>query len=91
MMSGIARLVDVMFLAFALLVVLRVLLSWLPEPMPRSTVRAITDAVKRATDWFLAPFRRFVPVVGGLDLSPAVALVTLGIVHSFALRLVLGG
>lgn len=90
-MSGGARLVDVAFLSFASLVVARIVLSWLPQPPPRSRIRVATDAVQRATDWFLAPFRRLVPVIGGLDLSPAIALVTLGVAHSLALRLLLGG
>jgi YggT family protein len=62
----------VRFIAFALyiLILARILLSWFPispwHPVVR-VLRAIVDPILR-------PFRRLLPTLGGIDLSPLVAI-----------------
>jgi len=54
-------------------VVVQAVLSWV---QPYSPLQPIFDALTRP---FLAPIRRFVPLLGGVDLSPLVLLVALQI------------
>ena len=85
-MSALAAAVDALFLAFAILLIARVLLSWVPMTPRRQGARAAVGVLHRTTDWFLGFFRRFVPTIAGLDLSPAVAILALGV-----LRIVVAG
>lgn len=57
----------------ALLVVYAVL-SWIP-----SASSMLADLVGRLADPLVRPIRRFVPLIGGIDLSPLVAIVLLQI------------
>lgn len=47
-----------------------VILSWFPE-LQRNK---IAEVLSRLVDPFLAIFRRFIPNIGGLDISPLVAI-----------------
>ena len=55
------------------LVIVYAVLSWV------QTHSAMTDVIDRLTAPLLTPIRRFVPLVGGVDLSPLVLLVLLQI------------
>lgn len=57
----------------------RVLMSWLPVPNsePFSTIVKVIHAV---TDPVMEPIRKVLPTMGGLDFSPIVVIVGLGIV-----------
>jgi YggT family protein len=52
-------------------VIVYAVLSWVQS----NTV--LSDIIERLVAPFLAPIRRFVPLVGGVDLSPLVLLVLL--------------
>jgi YggT family protein len=65
----ILNLVTIIFLA-------RALVSWLPIG-PDSPFRPVVDGLYRITEPVLAPIRRVLPPMGGLDLS--VLIVILGI------------
>lgn len=55
------------------LIILEVILSWVnPQAPIAPTVRALTDPV-------LSPFRRILPAIAGVDLSPVVAFLALRI------------
>jgi YggT family protein len=69
MMRPIAALVDL----YSLVVLVAVILSWLP--VTRSNTLA--TLVYRLTEPALAPIRRVLPPMGGLDLSPMVLLIAL--------------
>lgn len=67
-------LVNLLFQAFYVLLLLRVILSWVPGiDRGHPAVRF----VDRATAPVLAPLRRILPPAGGLDLSPMVAILLL--------------
>ncbi len=57
----------------ALAIFIRVLLSWLPIAPWHAAVRVLDQV----TEPILAPLRRVVPPIAGLDLSPAVAILLL--------------
>jgi len=56
-----------------LLIFIRVLLSWFPIDTSNPLVRILFDV----TEPVLAPFRRVIPRIGMLDLSPLAALLVL--------------
>ena len=74
-------LVDLFFRLAFLLIIIRVVLSWLPVNRWHPLVVLIT----RITEPFLAPFRRMLPPwrTGGLDLSPFFLILTLYVIRSF--------
>jgi len=53
------------------LVVVQAILSWVNPYAP------LAPAIQQLTQPFLAPLRRFVPLIGGVDLSPLVLIVLL--------------
>ncbi|KKZ10953.1 MAG: membrane protein [Candidatus Synechococcus spongiarum 15L] len=64
---------------FSLLLLLRVLLSWFPGLPWENPVLAALAAI---TDPYLNLFRRFIPPIAGLDLSPILAFLSLNLVSS---------
>lgn len=68
---ALARLIDL----YSLVVLLAVIVSWLSLPRDNPLVRA-TQAL---TEPVLAPIRKLVPPVGGLDFSPMILLILLQI------------
>ena len=57
----------------ALLILIRVVLSWLPVDRDQAWVRFIVDV----TEPLVGPIRRVIPPIGGLDFSPFVAMLLL--------------
>lgn len=91
-MSFLVRVVDALFSLIKWALILRALLSWLPNLDPRhSLVRLLDDL----TEPIVAPIRRFMPATGPVDFSPLVAFLLLGLVQrvvvSLLWRLALGG
>jgi YggT family protein len=68
------------FLRFALIV--RVISSWV-RVSPYS--RWIWWSY-RTTEWMLAPLRRVIPLLGGIDVTPIVAYLLLGVLEAIVLR-----
>ncbi|NLG69961.1 MAG: YggT family protein [Firmicutes bacterium] len=61
----------------------RVLVSWLPVDPYHPAVRLLRDL----TEPVLAPIRRALPTVPGLDYSPIVAFLLISVVQQVVLRL----
>ncbi|HOU23445.1 MAG: YGGT family protein [Chloroflexi bacterium ADurb.Bin180] len=76
------RLVDFVFWFLSVALLLRVLLSWVN--MGSGT---FSDWIFRLTEPILAPLRRVIPPIGGLDFSPMVALFLLELLHTVVNRL----
>jgi len=56
------------------LLIVHVVLSWMPGASP-----ILHDLIARLAEPLLRPLRRFIPLVGGIDLSPLAAIVLLQI------------
>ena len=78
--TAIARIFELIFF----LLILQVLLSWVPNikwyNQPFATLKSFSEI-------FFGPFRKFIPPVGMLDLSPIVAFICLQILAN----LIVGG
>ena len=75
--AALVNLVNLFFNLFIFSMIIMALLSWLPDA-GRSPIAALLRSI---TDPVLAPVRRFVPVMGGLDLSVLVAIIGLSAVR----------
>jgi YggT family protein len=58
---------------FAFAIIIRVVLSWI-APNQVNPASQIIDALSEPV---LAPFRRLIPTVGGMDISPVFAIIGL--------------
>lgn len=70
-------LVDRAVQFLTLLVIVRVLLSWVPSV---DYGHPLISLIIRITDPILLPVRRILPPMGGLDLSPMIAILLLNLV-----------
>jgi uncharacterized protein YggT (Ycf19 family) len=79
--SAIQRFVDVFFIVYTLAILIYILLSWfqLPYSGPLATAQRFLHDVCAP---YLGLFRRFIPPLGPLDISPIVAIVLLGVVRT---------
>jgi YggT family protein len=69
-MTLIAALLTYLLYAFIIVLFVRVAFSWV-SPRPTNPVSRIAFTI---TEPFLAPVRRWVPPVSGIDLSPLVVM-----------------
>ena len=71
---------------FSVVIIIGVLLSWVsPDPY-----NPIVQAIYSITEPLLAPFRRFTPNLGGLDISPIFALLCFQLLGKLGQQLVAG-
>lgn len=75
--------VQTIFWLFNLLLLARVLLSWVQLDPSHPIVQFIYNT----TEPILAPIRRVIPPVGMMDLSPLVALIGASILESLIIQL----
>ncbi|MDQ7793974.1 MAG: YggT family protein [bacterium] len=79
-------LLNLAYRIFFFLLLARAVASWLPGSGP--TYYRLFGVLRRLTDPLLAPIRRVIPASGGLDFSPLVAMLLLGVVHRILVTLV---
>ena len=86
-----AKLLGLILDGIMVLILLDVIGSWVLMMRVRLPDWAYTllQTVHRAADLFLGPIRRFIPSIGGLDISPIIALVILNIVRGAVASLLL--
>ena len=80
---GILGLVQLLFDLYVLVLLARVLLSWV-QLDPRNP---IVNLIHQLTEPLLAPIRRLLPQTGALDFSPIVAFVVVLIAEQVVLTL----
>jgi YggT family protein len=69
--------------AVTVCILVRVLLSWVPVRLPLG----LADLVFSVSETVLGPIRRALPAMGGLDISPLVAIIAIQVVQGILLRL----
>jgi YggT family protein len=74
--------INVVAQALVLAIFVRVIMSWVPVRLPLS----LGDLVWNVTEPVLAPIRRYMPMAGGMDFSPFIALLLIQIITSIILR-----
>ena len=93
----VANYVDALFTVFLLLIITRIVLSWIQmfRPIPYNMpLRATIGFVEESVDPYLNVFRRLIPPLGGpgmgIDLSPMLGIILLLIVQSLVVNAIAG-
>jgi YggT family protein len=78
-----ARVISWVFSAYEILILIRVLLSWINVDPYRPAIRhPLVRLLQQVTDPVLAPLRRLIPPIAGtVDISPVIALFALEILR----------
>jgi len=93
--GDVADYVAAVFLIYAILILLNILIGWMPRiPFYSRWFRAVLDFITETTDPYLNIFRRVIPSVGGggfaLNFAPVVALIVLFLVEALVVGLIRG-
>ncbi len=83
----IAQITQVLFTTITLynyLLIIRILLTWFPN---LDTSNPILSSLFSITDPYLNVFRGVIPPIGGLDLSPILAFISLSLVKQLVVGL----
>ena len=65
---------------YTVVLLLRVVMSWFPPSSSRGALATVQLWLYKLTEPVLAPIRRALPPMGGLDLSPMLLLIVLQVV-----------
>ena len=76
--------INVLYLGLTIAIFGRVILSWVPTRLPWG----LNDFLYSVTEPLLGPIRRALPIAGGMDFSPLIALVLLQLAEQLLLRIV---
>jgi YggT family protein len=82
-MLSIGQLINGVFDIVYLLLMVRILLSWIPHDRYHSVV----SMLYQVTDPILQPFQRIFPTSIGIDFSPIFAFVFLGLLKNIIFRI----
>jgi YggT family protein len=92
--GDVADYVGALFLVYIILILIRVLMSWIPRMPYNPALRAVLDFVVETTDPYLNLFRRIIPPIGGggfgLDLSPMIGIIVLVLLRGLVTALIAG-
>ena len=83
--SSVQRFVSVFFQVYILLILAYVLTSWIKMPYALHRLQRFLDDV---CEPYIRLFRRLLPSMGPLDLSPIVAIITLVVVQRMLVGLI---
>ena len=76
---AIAKLINFVLSAFIWVVIARAVISWVnPDPY-----NPIVRFLRQVTDPLLMHIRRYVPIMGGMDLSPMILILIIVFLQSF--------
>lgn len=92
--GDVADYVGALFLVYIVLILVRVLISWIPRMPYNPALRTVLDFVTDTTDPYLNLFRRLIPPIGGggfgLDLSPMIGIIVLVVLRGLIVGLIAG-
>ena len=79
----ISYIVNNLFFFYFVLIILRVLLSWFPNiewfTQPYKTLSLLTDS-------YLNLFKKIIPPIGMIDISPIIAIIVLQLIQQVVVR-----
>jgi YggT family protein len=83
-MNLLLRLINLLFTLYSLALIARVFLSWFRI----SPYHPLARFLIQITEPLLAPLRRYIPTMGGLDFTPMVLLLILTLVEQLLRQLI---
>ena len=72
-------LINISFEILAMLIIIRVLLSWFPH----NQYHPLVQILLKITEPILLPIRSLIPAVGGMDLSPIIIIFIIKVMQNF--------
>ncbi len=85
------KFVFALFTVYTILILLNILISFVPRMPYYPWLRAVLDFITETTDPYLNLFRSFIRPIGGgqlaFDPSPIIAIIALGIIEGFVLKI----
>lgn len=87
-MDALVTWINSFFVVYTICILAKILMSWVTVTPMRSWSRAVVRFIDDTTGWYLNLFRRVIPPIGPLDLSPVVALIALAIVNKVVVAIV---
>ena len=92
-MTSLVLLVDIILNLYTWLLIGWIVISWLVSfdiiNTRNRAVYVISDFLYRITEPVLRPIRRFVPGIGGIDISPVILLLAIWLVRDMMFRYLL--
>lgn len=91
--GDVANYVGALITVYVVLILVKILLSWIQQfrPIPYNlTLRAVIGFVEDTTNPYLNIFRRWIPRIGPLDISPIFAILVLSIGGGIVVNLIEG-
>lgn len=92
-MSTIIYLINLGFNIYIGIILLQVAVSWLInfEVINASNERAqnLVQLLKKATDPVYKPIQKYVPPIGGIDITPLIVIVLLSIIRGILISLII--
>ena len=82
LLTFIEAFINIAAQALVLAIFVRVIMSWVPMRLPFG----LNELVFNVTEPVLSPIRRYVPMAGGMDFSPFIALLLIQLIASIILR-----
>lgn len=82
--------INLIFNVFYILILARIVFSWLRVSPYHPTWGPIMRFVYETTEPIMAPVRNFLPPMGGLDFSPLIVLVVAGFLRQLLISVIAG-
>ena len=90
----VASYVSALVWIYSVLILIRILLTWVPRMPENAALRTVVGFVEDITEPYLALFRRLIPPLRGgpglIDISPIIAIFALVLVGSLVTSLIHG-
>lgn len=90
----VASYVSALVWIYSVLILIRILLTWVPRMPENAALRTVVGFVEDITEPYLALFRRLIPPLRGgpglIDISPIIAIFALVLVGSLVTALIQG-
>ena len=77
--AAVARLVDIVLTVYIWIIIARALVSWVGA----DPYNPIVAFLRQVTDPLLDRIRRFVPLIGAIDISPLILIILVWVVRGF--------
>lgn len=79
--------IRLLFTVLSWAVIIRIILSWVRVDPYHPTWGPLLNILYQITEPILAPARRLLPPMAGMDFSPIIVLVLFNLIESFLLRM----
>ena len=86
MIQGLIYGINNIFLIFYILIIARIFLSWIPK---LNWYKQPWKFIYQSTEMYLGLFRKFIPPIGMIDISPIIAILALQLAQNLILFLLL--